>query len=370
MKIAFCITRMDEYGGAQVHLRDLCLWLKGQGHEVTVLSGWPGRVSDLLESQGVDFIEIPDLQRAIHPLRDYRAFCQIRDALLKVKPDIVACHSSKAGLLGRLAAKTCGLPVTFTAHGWAFTVGVSPVARVIYWTLEKLASYFMDRIITVSQYDRNLALRSFIGHPRTIVAIHNGMPETPPLPRSVRAQAEPLNLLMVARIGAQKDHQRLLRVLWGCLDLNWTLNLVGGGDDFELRQMVDKMGFADRVHFLGEREDVPDLMAKADVFLLISNWEGFPLSILEAMRAGLPVIASNVGGVGEAIVHDKTGWLVPQGQDAPLLDALQDLLPDRMRLYTMGQMGRDRFVEKFTFLHMAQQTLAVYESVLAVRRKS
>lgn len=364
MKIAFCITRMDEYGGAQVHLRDLCLWLKGQGHEPVVLSGWPGRVSDLLVSQGIEFIEIPDLQRSIHPVKDFRAFRQISAALQRVKPDIVACHSSKAGLLGRFAAKFCGLPVTFTAHGWAFTVGVSPLSRVLFWTLEKISSYFTNQIITVSQYDRNLALRYYIGHPRHITAIHNGMPETSPIVRAIHSD-KPLNLLMVARIGAQKDHQRLLRVLWGCLDIDWTLNLVGGGDDLELRQLVDKMGFTSRVNFMGEREDVPDLMTKADVFLLISNWEGLPLSILEAMRAGLPVIASNVGGVSEAVAHGKTGWVVPAGQDAPLLEAFQSLLPDRVRLLEMGRAGRARFEEKFTFTQMAQQTLAVYESVLA-----
>ncbi len=367
MKIAFCITRMDEYGGAQVHLRDLCLWLKGRGHEPVVLSGWPGRVSDFLELQGIEFIEIPDLQRAIHPLKDFRAFAQIRDVLKRINPDIVACHSSKAGLIGRLAAKACGVPVTFTAHGWAFTVGVSVPARVIYWTLEKIASYFTDQIITVSQYDRNLAITYHIAHPRRITAIQNGMPLTPPLLRSIKSN-QPLNLLMVARIGAQKDHQRLLRVLWGCLDIDWTLNLVGGGDDLELRQLVDKMGFSDRVNFLGEREDVPELMEKADVFLLISNWEGLPLSILEAMRAGLPVIASNVGGVSEAVLHQKTGWVVPAGQDEPLLEALQTVLPDRLRLMDMGLRGRARFEEKFTFQIMAEKTLSVYESAIAARK--
>lgn len=353
---------MDEYGGAQVHVRDMCLWLKGQGHEPVIVSGWLGKVSDLLESQGISCIDIPDLQRAIDPRKDLRAYRQIRAALDDVKPDMVACHSSKAGLLGRLAAKSLHLPVCFTAHGWAFTVGVSPVARALYWLIEKAAALFTDKIITVSQFDRNLAIRSFVAGPRKIVAIHNGMPLLPPVPRQVKATG-PLNLLMVARVGAQKDHARLLRVLWGCLDQDWILNLVGGGDDFELRQMVNQMGFADRVNFMGERDDVPDLMVKADVFLLISKWEGLPLSILEAMRAGLPVIASHVGGVSEAVVHQKTGWLVPAGQDAPLLQALQTLLPDRSRLYDMGQAGRVRFEEKFTFLQMAKTTFDVYQTL-------
>lgn len=368
MKIAFCITRMDQYGGAQMHLRDLCLWLHGQGHEIVVLSGWPGRVSDILETQGITFIEIPDLQRAIHPQRDYRAFGQIRDALQMVKPDIVACHMFKAGLLGRMAAKACGIPVVYTAHGWSFAEGVSPIQRIVFWGLEKFASCFGNHIITVCQSDRNLAIKAHLAHPRKITAVHNGVPVVPPVLRGVNSTA-PLNLLMVARIDAQKDHQRLLRVLWGCLDMDWTLQLVGGGDDLELRHLVDKMGFADRVHFMGEREDISELMAKADVFVLASYWEGLPLSILEAMRAGLPVIASHVGGISEAVVHGQTGWLVPAGEDAPLLEALQMLFPDRIRLIDMGRQGRVRFEEKFTFLMMAQRTLAVYEMVLAAVKR-
>jgi len=364
MKIAYLITRMDEFGGAQVHVRDLCLFMHGQGHDVSLLSGWSGKVSDIVENQGIPYYEIEDMQRSIHPVKDWKAFRQIRSVLKEIKPDIVTCHSSKAGLLGRLAARSLGIPVIFTAHGWAFTDGVPTLSKLIYKVIEKIAAYFSNHIITVSEYDRQLALKNHIIGPSKISTVHNGMPYLA-AESYKQVSAGPVKILMVARVGPQKDHARLIRALWGCTDLDWELDLVGGGDDLELRQMVKHMEMDDRINFLGERLDVPQLMQQTDLFALISNWEGLPLTIIEAMRAGLPVLASDVGGVSELVAHRKTGILVPPGSDEFLLKELRKILSDKLTLMDMGQAGRKRYEEEFTFSTMAQKTLSVYERVIS-----
>jgi len=368
MKIAYLITRMDELGGAQVHVRDLSLWLKSQGHEPVVMSGFPGKVSDFLQHQEIEYVEIPDLQRAIHPVKDLKATFQLFRTLKKLRPDILSCHSSKAGLLGRLAAVLAGVPVVFTAHGWAFTEGVPKQERKLYELIEKFMAWFGDHIITVSEYDRALALKAKVGSPSKITAIHNGMPD-----RGAPARIEklgPVRLMMVARVGPQKDHARLLRALWGCADLDWMLDFVGGGDDLDLRQLAQQLDIHDRVNFRGERDDVPDLMDKqADIYLLISNWEGLPRSILEAMRSGLPVIASNVGGVAEAVLDGETGIVVPPGQDQALMAAVRSLIQDRQKQLDMGRKGRAHFERNFSFTSMASRSFAVYESVLRRRGK-
>ncbi|HPQ51449.1 MAG TPA: glycosyltransferase family 4 protein [Alphaproteobacteria bacterium] len=364
MKISYLITRMDEFGGAQVHVRDLCLWMKAQGHDVSLLSGFSGKISDAMETQGIPFYEIADLQRSIHPLKDAKAFFQIRKALKIIRPDSLTCHSSKAGLLGRLAAWSLGIPSVFTAHGWAFTEGVPKTHRIIYKVLEKTAAFFGQQIITVSEYDRHLALKYKIAPSRKITAIHNGMPFLPPL-QARHPTGKPVKILMVARVGAQKDHARLLRALWGCLDCDWTLDFVGGGDDLDLRNLARHMGMADRVRFLGERSDIPDLMEQADLFALISKWEGLPLTIIEAMRSALPVIATDVGGVAELINHRQTGILVPPESDDYLLKELRAILSDKEALIEMGYKGRLSYEQDFTFSTMAQKTLAVYERVIS-----
>lgn len=364
MKIAYLITRMDEYGGAQIHVRDLSLWLKGQGHEPVILAGWPGRVSDFVESQGIEFIEIPNLVRPIDPVKDMRAVQEIRSALEHVKPDLISCHSSKAGLLGRVAAKLAGVKSVFTAHGWAFTDGVPTAQKLLYKTIERGAGLISNHIITVSEFDRTLALKAHVARDNKITAIHNGMPVAPCPPRKPITDL-PHRLLMVARFGPQKDHALLLNALAACADIPWVMEFVGGGDDFEMRKLCDALGLEDRVTFMGEREDVADIMARSDVYFLISKWEGFPRSILEAMRSGLPVIASDVAGVKESVVDGVTGYVVQPGDQEALAKTIRTALSNPQKLCEMGLNGRARFEQNFTFLTMAAKTVDLYKRVIS-----
>ena len=128
------------------------------------------------------------------------------------------------------------------------------------------------------------------------------------------------------------------------------------------------MEISDRMVFRGERNDVPELMDRdADIYLLISNWEGLPRSILEAMRSGLPVIASDVGGVKECVLDGQTGFVVPPGEDQPLMTALRKLIQDRSLQREMGKAGREHFERNFSFISMAGKTFAIYEKI--ARRK-
>jgi glycosyltransferase involved in cell wall biosynthesis len=129
------------------------------------------------------------------------------------------------------------------------------------------------------------------------------------------------------------------------------------------------LALADRVRLLGERTDVAELLAEAQAFVLISDWEAFPLSILEAMRAGLPVVASDVGGVQEAVLDGRTGLLVPRGDMGGLRERLRRLLCDPGLRSRLGAAGRRRYQAHFTFEHMLHKTLDVYNAVLAQARQ-
>lgn len=373
MKVVYIITRMDEYGGAQVHIRDLSMWLKGKGHKPLVFSGWQGKVSDYIEHMGIICKEVPDLVRPIRPIQDVKAFMQIRKHLKRVKPDIVSCHSSKAGLVGRLACASLGIPVVFTAHGWAFTDNVPQPHRTIYKLIEKVASWFSSHVITVSEFDRDLAQKHRIVNQKKLTAVHNGMLEMPYNPPENQDLEKNVRLIMVARFGPQKDHETLIRALAKIKaqkpDLNWTLDLVGGGDNSECGNLVDELGLTDKVNFLGEREDIPTCLANSDVYCLISHWEGFPRSILEAMRAGLPVVATDVAGVKESVIENETGFCPPHKNIDALADNLTDLIQNPEKIKSMGLAGRKRFDENFTFDKMAEKTLGIYEDVLEKRKE-
>jgi len=302
---------------------------------------------------------VPGLGRAIDPLSDLRAVAGLRALIRRWKPDLVACHTAKAGLVGRLAAFWAGVPSQYTVHGWQFAEGISPVQRVLVLVAETLLARITRTIVTVSEYDRTLALRHHVAPPRRVVTVHNGMPEVP-LPPATQGGAT-IRLIMVARFQPQKDHATLFAALETLEKLPWSLRLVGDGPDLARWQgWVERKGWKRRVVFHGLSHEVPALLAQADVFVLASRWEGFPMSILEAMRSGLPVVASNVGGVSEAVISERTGLIVPPGDPAALAQALGRLMADRDLRRDWGARGRERFEGEFTFDRMLDKTERIW----------
>ena len=365
MKIAFVITRSDAVGGAHIHVRDLAEALLVQGHQAIVaLGGGKGHFTDDLDERKIPWADIAALQRSINPLADIRAYLGLKRFMLEWQPDLVSTHSSKAGILGRLAARRAGIPAIFTAHGWSFTEGVSRSSRRLYERIERFAAPLSKRIITVSEFDYQLALTKGVADQSRMVCVHNGMPLLKDV-ASARPERQPPQLIMVARFEEQKNHGLLIRALAPLKHLPWTLSLVGGGPlENEIRELVAQLGLHDRVAFLGARRDVPQLLKDSQLFVLSSNWEGFPRSILEAMRAGLPVVATNVAGTSESVVGGVTGLLVPKGNEAALTSALKAYIESPDLRSAAGGAGRERYLQNFTFDHMFQKTLAVYREAL------
>jgi glycosyltransferase involved in cell wall biosynthesis len=192
------------------------------------------------------------------------------------------------------------------------------------------------------------------------VVIPNGVPDVPPALRA-DPRREPPRLTMVARFEPQKDHAGLLRALARLSRLPWTADLVGDGPgQAEARSLARALGLQDRVTFLGARTDVPELLADAQLAVLTTRWESLPLAVLEAMRAGLPVLASEVGGVGEAVTHGRNGLLVAPGDDVGLVAALRALLTDAELRARLGEAGRRRYLGAFTHARMLDQVETLY----------
>lgn len=364
-KILYLITQ-GILGGAQTHVCHLALHLK-EKFDVHVAMGVKGPLFDKLNTEGVSVYYIPSLVREISPGKDFIALLQLIKLLKDIRPDLISTHSSKAGILGRLAARLLGIPSIFTAHGWAFTEGVSNKKRKFYIKTEKMAARWASKIICVSEYDRQLALGSGVGSKNQLVTIHNGMPLIPGHQLADPSRENPVRLIMVARLSDQKDHRLLFEALAGVsVNKNFVVDLVGDGPLFsQHKEIARQMGLTGIVNFWGARTDVPELLSKAQGFLLISKWEGFPRSILEAMRAGLPVIASDVGGTRESVIDGETGFLVPRGDADTLRDRLLQLINDTELRVRMGRKGRERFLKHFTFERMLAKTIEVYEDVFA-----
>ncbi len=362
-KILYIITRAEP-GGAQAHVLELLRGFRDYA-ELHLASGEEGPLCAQARVLGVNVHILPHLVQPLHPAKDVRAIGEILALVRRIRPDLMHMHSSKAGLLGRIAAWSSNLPFVFTAHGWAFTDGAPALRKAIAVMSEWLVGRLGGWVIAVSEYDRRLAQHYRVVSPERIVTIHHGIPDIPPALRASREINGPLRIVMVARFAPPKDYQSLLRALAKLRNLPWELETVGDGpllaDTQELTRQLDLLS---RVTFQGTRNDVPQRLAQALLFVLVSNYEGLPISILEAMRAGLPVVASNVGGVREAVIHGQTGFLVPRGDVAALERYLRQLLTDPSLMRQLGDAGRRRFELHFTVDRMLKETMAIYERSL------
>ncbi|MDM8527691.1 glycosyltransferase family 4 protein [Anaerolineales bacterium HSG24] len=360
-KILYIIT-LAELGGAQANLFDLIEGFHTH-YDVHLATSSLGPLTETTQNLGVPVHLLPDLQRAINLIIDSRAVKECIKLIRQLKPDVIHAHSSKAGLVARLAAKATDTPIVFTAHGWGFKPGVPPIRRGVVWTTELLTTPLITKIVCPSLYDKRLAEQYLVGNKNRLVTIPYGLPPTAP---SASPTQEPINIIMTARFHEPKEQRVLLRAFAKIQPVTAKLILVGGGDELSLSQdLASELGITDKVEFLGDRTDVPDLLAQSQIFVLLSRYECLPISILEAMRAGLPVIGSNVGGVSEEIEHGVTGFLTPRSDVETVAGALNILIAHPDLRQKMGQAGQQKFLAEFTLNRMLTRMDDLYRSIIS-----
>ena len=370
MKILYVIT-LPDIGGAQTHLLEIACAMKNDGNDVQVIAGKYGWLTEQLELKGIKVGVIKELVREISLKKDWAAVQHVRKIIKNWQPDIVHCHSSKAGIVGRIAAWLECVPGVFTAHGWAFTEGVPITRRVLYSIIENIMLNITAKCFCVSEYDRCLAKKWFLRDSHRLITVHNGVVEALPQGEAVARKRDTggiLRLIMVGRFSKQKDHMLFIKAVH---DINQKypgqvhLSLVGDGDLFAAaKQYVVVNNLGEFIILLGESTCVDSLLAQSDVFCLISNYEGLPISIIEAMRAGLPVIASDVGGNNELVEDGINGYLISRGDREGLVQAIEKMLKDRDLIIEFGKRSQEKFRTEFAFSAMMQKIESAYRDVL------
>jgi glycosyltransferase involved in cell wall biosynthesis len=363
MKLVQLVTGGPHFGGAEAHVRDLTIGLISRGHNCFVVVGGPeGLFHRQLRAKGVPVIVIPPLQKPLHPVRDMESLLQLISVLRRLKPDILATHTAKAGYIGRLAAKLMGIPCVFTPHGHSFIDRKHGHVIKHRLLLELMALKCGATTIAVSEAERQLALAHLRMDRAQISLIHNGIPDCTP---ERRVGDGPVRLTMVARFDHQKDHYTLLRALSALNQLRWELRLAGSGPLLStVKRFAEECRISSFVRFLGECSDVSGLLADTDIFVLISNAEAFPISILEAMRAALPVVATDTGGVCEAVSDGENGFLVAHADSNTLAEKLSVLIKSPELRLKMGDSSRQRFLRNYEWNYMLDQTEALYAGLL------
>lgn len=378
------ITRLI-VGGAQENTMYTAALLDPARYRVAVLcgpqTGAEGSLIEEVRARGVPLTIEPNLVREVSPLNDLVAVWKLYRLMRRERYTIVHTHSSKAGVLGRLAAKLAGVPViVHTVHGWSFHDHMPTWRKTLYVTLEKFAAVLTDAMIVVAAPDIDKGLREGIGKPGDYHIIRSAIPldEFDPArvdPQAVRRELGiPLDAPVLGNVGRFSPQKnpldwvrvaaRVARELPECRFL-----LVGDGPlRPEVEAALAEFGIADRTILTGLRRDVPNLLAVMDVFLLTSLWEGLPRVIPQSLAMRVPVVANRADGTVEAITHGETGYLCAPGDLDVLAAHCLELLRDPVARHVMGERGREFALREFDVHAMVRDIETLYEKLLAQMR--
>lgn len=363
-KILHIITRLDMGGSAQNTLhtcQELCdkyemVLVHGLSHESGMTDLEKQIVEDGVEKakkKGVKVIALPSMVRSIRPIKDFKALFALTWLIFEEKPGIVHTHSSKGGILGRLAAKLCGVPhIIHTPHGHVFYGHFGRLASKIFLWIEKTFSKFTDRMVALTNGEKGDYIKMSVCPPEKLLTIHSGVDiqhfihsngNTAEKRRSLGLGQKEAVIGFVGWLLPIKGPDYLLKAM----DYIWpelpeaVLVMVGKGElDVDLRAETLRKNVNGKVKFLGWREDINELMPVFDMLVLPSLNEGMGRVLIEAMAAGKPVVASRVGGIPDLVRHGETGYLVPPADEKSLADAILMLLNDRDEAKLMGQRGK------------------------------
>ncbi len=359
--------------GVQKSMLDIISRLDPNKYDITVLCQTEGDLTQALKQKNIRFITLPELKREINPYYDFLAFLKLYKLLKHGKYDLVHTHSSKPGIIGRLAAKAAGIKcIVHTVQGFAFHEHSSNVQIFLVRLLEKLAGMASHKVIFVNSKDRDIASKMKLVPNQKMVTIHNGVDlnqfnSANGLKNGNGIKKNGAMVGMVARLWEQKAPQDYIasipKVVAKMPDAKFLV--IGDGPlETELKKMSDKLGIEKNVQFLGWRQDINDLLKVIDVVVLPSLWEGLPVAILEAMALSKPIVATNIKGNNELVVHGETGYLVKPGNPEEISSYVLKLLNDQPLAKKMGRLGYSRVKEKFALNKIVEQTSSLYENLL------
>lgn len=370
MKVCHVITRMI-VGGAQENTLYSCQGLLEHGHDVTLVTGpSPGPEGKLLSQncpKGLRIVEIPDLVRQVSPWHDIRAYHALKRHFLQEKYDVVHTHASKAGILGRIAARKAGVPfVAHTVHGQPFFKDQNPLLNFAFRTAERIAARYCDRIYAVAQAMIDQCVNAKVAPRELYKVVYSGMdirafadatPDPALRERLGIPEGAPV-IGTVARLFPLKGHETIIDAAPAVLRRfpETRFLFIGNGILKEkLEAKIARLGIAD--HFIFTGLVPPDQVARyiplMTVMAHLSLREGLPRAVVQALACGVPVVAYPLDGTPEVVHDGETGLLVPREDPADVAQALLTLLEAPEKARGMGRLGQQQVIQAFDWRLMA-----------------
>ncbi len=377
MKIVHAIARLN-LGGATLSVLELAAAQQARRHEVVVVAGTiPTREESmeyLADELGVHVVRLPALRREVSPRHDVAATYDLWKLLRERRWDVLHTHTSKAGATGRLAALVAGdrrpPAVVHTYHGHVLSGYFSPRREHVFRQIERVLAHATDKLIAVSAEVREDLVRYGVAPRSKFVVVPYGFdldarvdrrPETRERLRAeVGAGEDTLVVGFIGRLAAVKRPVDLVRTI-AALQSDAVLVVVGDGEErAPAEEEAARLGVAERCRFVGYQRDAPGWYAAFDTLLLASANEGTPVAAIEALAAGRPVVATDVGGTATVVDDGETGFLAPAGDVRALAAHLDRLARDGMLRARMGELGAERMAERFSTARMVANLEGVY----------
>jgi glycosyltransferase involved in cell wall biosynthesis len=384
IRVVRVIARMN-VGGPAVHVALLTERLDPTRYSSWLVTGregpGEGNYLDLHHRTVPGLTVVPDLERRIRGYRDVRALVGLLKIIRRHRPHIVHTHTAKAGVIGRLAARLAGVPVVVhTYHGHVFHGYFSPAQTKRFVAIERLLARWTDRLLAVSVEVRSDLLALGIGPADRVSVMPLGLDldalvesggEVGRLRRELAVPADELLVGIVARLVPIKAHEVFLAAAARLAGSGPPARFVIVGDGerrAELERLARGLGIESRVHFLGWRADLARIYADLDLVVLTSRNEGSPVSIIEALAAARPVVATRVGGVADLIEDGVNGCLV-EADDVPgLSQRMQSVLRDPEQRRRLGEAGRKSVYPAFGAQRLLGDMDTLYTELLRNRR--
>jgi len=371
MKVLY-VAGNTKFGGGVQRTASLVRMVRDLGWQADVLATDPA-VQNTMRQSGAGIVDLDVIRREIRPLRDLRGAYRLYRFLRDCDYTLVHTGTSKAGFVGRFAARWARVPVVIhTAAGFAFHEESNALEVQSYAMLERLAAHWCDRIITVSESHRDWALRLGIGYRGFVKAIQSGIPQERVIPtrptEQTRAElgleAEEFVVLSTGRLARQKGLEHLVEavpLVTPHMDTGIKVLLAGAGPlRAALQKQTRRLGVEKQVVFLGFRNDIAELLAASDAVVLPSLWEGLSISVLEAMAAEKPIVTTTIGSNQEVLRQGETGLLVPPKRSDRLAQAILALANDPILRRRLGAAAGEVYRERYTEERMVDQYKAEY----------
>ncbi len=385
VKILRVIARLN-MGGPALHVAYLTEGLTKRGYDTTLVSGSLARGEDSMafvaDARGVEVVRIDELGREISPLRDLLATIRLAKLIRKERPQILHTHTAKAGTVGRVAALLAGSRkppiIVHTFHGHVLRGYFGPLRSLFFRLLERRLAAGTTALIAVSPQVRDDLVALGVAPRERFVVIRLGIelderiaPDQNGRGESRRYLGIPGDRFAVGWIGRMTAVKRTDDVLVAFKRLrdsgvDAVLCMVGDGPDrLQLEQRAHELGVARDTLFLGYQEDVAQFYAAFDALVLPSGNEGTPVSVIEALAAELPVVATRVGGVPDVVRDGEDGFLVEAGATDDLADRLAQLAGDPALRARMGKQGRERVLPRYAVERLVEDIDELYQSLLS-----